>query len=151
MQLFVSYLWLIHLVVGAYLWSYTLGIGRPESHARATAIPRWVLAAHPFLALVGITSWAVYSASDSDLLAWASLATLLAGAALGVVMGLRTHPGRRERIAASTAAAVHDRVPLPPSRRRVEDEMPTSVLLLHGLLATGLIAAVLVECLRVTF
>ncbi|NYG55935.1 hypothetical protein [Nocardioides perillae] len=151
MQLFVSYLWIVNLLFGAYLWSYTLRIGRPESSAQATALPRWILFVHPTLAVAGLGMWGVYSASDSDLVAWASFVTLVLTAVLGDVLAVKTHKGRRERIKVTTAAAVHEGAPLPPSRRRVEDEMPTSVLAVHGIIATGLIVAVLVECIRITW
>lgn len=163
MPLFILYLWIITLIAGAYLWTYTTGIGRPESVARATRLPVWILFVHPSLALAGFGIWAVYFAQGGAWLVWAAFVDLLLVAVLGDVMAIRTHRGRREQRAttgahvaagatAGAGAAAGTAHGLPsPDRRRVEDQIPTVAILVHGVLALGLLAAVLVEAITETW
>lgn len=146
MDRFVLALWIITALAGAYLWVFASAAGRPESNARASRIPRWILFVHPALALGGLGIWAVHTAYGGAWLAWAAFVDLVLVAVLGDVMAIRTFKKRRDPALVTTAPGRD-----PAEVRRVEDQMPTIAILTHGVLGVGLIAAVLFEAVRSTW
>ncbi len=91
-------LYVMTMFGGAYLISFTTGIGRPDSTARATALPPLVTFTHPLLALSGLAVWLVFMAEGSAYLAWTSVVVLLATAALGDVLALRTFHAKPQHV-----------------------------------------------------
>jgi drug/metabolite transporter (DMT)-like permease len=144
-------IWIVTILGGAYLWSFTTGINRPESNARATRLPRSLLFIHPLLALTGLVLWIGYVVSDEPPFAWSALAVLLVGGGIGSFLAHRT---LRDRPRAPLAAAAVTEPPSTPQEalaandRRAEHQMPVPAIVLHGVLAVGTIVAVLVAALQ---
>jgi hypothetical protein len=91
---------------------------------------------HFALAATGLVLWIIYIASDSDVLAWISVAILAVVALLGFSM-LAIWIGQRQ---ARPAAAASGPVPSSPA----EQNFPVPVVVLHGVLAaTTLVLVVL--------
>lgn len=144
-------LWILQALLGAYMWSFTLGVGRPESTARVSSLPAPILFLHPFLALTGLVIWVAYLYSDAHALTWVAFGVLLVVAGLGDVMALRTFRHRRDQergavpprldpghTAAETAVA---------NQTIAEKQIPVPVILLHGLNGLTIIALVLVKAI----
>jgi hypothetical protein len=104
--------------------------------ATATRLPVPVISAHAVLGLFGIEVWIGYLLTDSDWLAWATLAVLATVASLGLTMAVRwirvyrtfSHPGPSLT-----------RRPAPPER-----SFPLPVVIIHGVLAVTTVVLVLV-------
>jgi len=143
-------IWIVTLVGGAYLWSFTTGVGRPESNARASELPAWALFVHPVLALSGLGIWIGYLFTGGDVVPWVAFGWLVLTAAVGFLMAGRTLHGRRSRGGrpATERAATHPGLD-PADVRYAEDQMPAPVIAGHGLLAFATMAMVLLVALGV--
>lgn len=92
-----------------------------------------VLFSHFALAVGGLVAWIIYVASDTDALAWASLAALVAVALLGFAMFAVWL--RRRRTASAPAHAGGDAEP-------AEQHFPVPIVALHGLLGAATLVLV---------
>jgi len=128
--------WIVQILGGAYLWSFTTGVNRPESNARATRLPRSLLFVHPLLGVVGLFVWIAFLASDEPVLAWVAFAGLLVGGGIGSFLAFRTFQDRPRGPVGS------------PDVRRAEHQMPVPAIGLHGFLAVVTVLAVLVAALQ---
>jgi hypothetical protein len=91
---------------------------------------------HFALAATGLVLWIIYIASDSDVLAWISVAILAVVALLGFSM-LAIWIGQRQGRPAAAASG-------PAPSRPAEQNFPVPVVVLHGVLAaTTLVLVVL--------
>jgi hypothetical protein len=133
-------IWIITAVGGTFLWSFTTGVGRPESVARTSSLSPLLLFAHPLIGLTGMTVWIAYLYQGGDVLPWVAFALLVTGAVVGDVLLMRTL--RPRRVFGATAQG--DPV---GNRRRAEDLMPRPVIVLHGVLAVVLMGLVLLYAL----
>ncbi len=130
----VMALLVVQLVGGAYMFVVHSASSSRWSTARATRLPSLVVFGHATLGLVSPTLWIGYLAARDEWLIWATLASLLASAAGGLFMLSRTVG--RSRVLRQPAAD-------PADVRVVEKEIPTAVLIGHGLGAALLVGSVL--------
>lgn len=137
--------WIVTIFVGAYMFGFTADAGRPESSARRTDLPPLVLFTHPTLALAGLAAQIAFLVSGLAALAWTAFAFLVLTVLLGDVLLVRTLRAPREQTAAATLSRD------PADRRRAEDRIPHSAMLVHGVLAVALVGAVLTEAVRASF
>jgi hypothetical protein len=137
MDNFTLGIWIVTAAGGAYLWSFTTGVGRPESNARASRLPPSLLFFHPLLALAGLAVWIAYVVRDYDVLPWIAFADLVVVATLGDILLVRTLRGRREQEPAAVGA----------DRRLAERQIPRVALVVHGVLAVTTMVCVLVVAL----
>lgn len=143
--------WIVTLLVGAYLWSYTTGVKRPESTARSSNLPPLVLFVHPLLAIGGLGLWIGWLLSNEIALAWVAVADLAVVIALGSFLGLRTllarpghasiQPPRKPRDAPRDPAEVA------ADRAIAEHQIPTPAIAAHSLLALVTFVSVLIATL----
>lgn len=138
-------LWVINMVLGSYLFTYTAGAGRPESTARATSLPSLVVFSHGTLAFLGIGIWLVYSYTGDRWAAWAALGELLVASALGHVMAHRTFHPEKSPVLIPAGAIKHD----VGDTVRAEDQMPPLAIHLHAAIAGLLVVLVLLTALGV--
>jgi hypothetical protein len=129
-------LWAATAFVGAYMFTFTLGVARSRAEGAVdgrlpTRLPPMVLFVHPLLGITGLGLWIAYIAADQQELAWATLAVLLAGSALGDLLVVRT---LREKSGKELLA---------------ETRIPTAAIATHGVLAVALIGAVFLVCLGI--
>jgi hypothetical protein len=137
--------WILTAFGGAYMWSYTTGVGRPESTARGSHLPPLVLFVHPLLALTGMAVWIAYLYHGGETLPWVALADLVVVALLGDLMAVRTLRARRtpERVPAGAPPDVQ------ADHRLVEDQIPGPAIVVHGTAAVLTILLVLLVALGV--
>jgi hypothetical protein len=129
-------LWLVQVLGGIYLWSFTTDGGRPGTSARLpTALPSLVLFLHPLVGLAGLASWVGYVQQEQRGFAWVSFGLLLVGAVLGELLLSRSRRGVRRAGVRPVATA--------------ESRMPTPVVAAHGLLALTLLVLTLLAALGV--
>lgn len=115
--------------------------GVPTSTARASRLPDPVVLLHPTLALAAVGLWITWMATDERGVAWAGVATLLLGAAIGAFMGLRT---------LQPAPEPYDVSPDDPAAGRLaEKRIPLIAILGHGGLALLIILLALLAALGV--
>jgi hypothetical protein len=101
----------------------------------ATRLPVPVISTHALLGVGGLTVWGFYLVTDSDPLAWATVADLGVVAVLGLVMAARWVTVYRAYAAPSVSATRV--VAVPPERH-----FPRPVILIHGILAVTTLALV---------
>lgn len=109
-------LWILTIIGGGYLWSFTTGVGRPEDGTPTSELSPLLLFVHPTIAISGLGVWIAYVSSESTALAWTAFALLVATALLGDVLLAKTLRGPRDP-------------------RRVELMIPKPAMAVHGLLA----------------
>ncbi|MCD4525222.1 hypothetical protein [Nocardioides sp. cx-173] len=143
---FILGLWIVTAVGGSYLWSFTTGVGRPESTARSSSLPPSVLFLHPLVGLTGFSTWVGYLYVGGDVLPWVAFGLLVTGALLGDVLVMRT---LRPRAPALLGAVPADQDPehsldenAVANARRAEDLIPRPVIVMHGVLAALLMLLV---------
>lgn len=151
---FVLGIWIVTAIGGSYLWSYTTGIGRPDSPARATSLPPLVLFLHPTAALTGLGVWWAYMVFGGTILPWVAFAVLVLVAVLGDVLFMRTAQSRRSEekmVAAYAARPAGDPVDAEvlADHRHVETQIPKAAIALHGLLAAGTMVSVFLVAIGV--
>jgi hypothetical protein len=133
--------------VALFTWMATVALGlilliiwlmeydRDFQSTAATRLPGPVISTHALLGVGGLVLWGFYLATDSDSLAWSSVADLVVVATLGSVMAARWVGVYRAYAApASMPASV---VAVPPERH-----FPRPVILIHGICATVTIGLV---------
>jgi hypothetical protein len=133
--------------VALFTWMATVALGlilliiwlmeydRDFQSTAATRLPGPVISTHALLGVGGLVLWGFYLATDSDSLAWSSVADLGVVATLGSVMAARWVGVYRAYAApASMPASV---VAVPPERH-----FPRPVILIHGICATVTIGLV---------
>jgi hypothetical protein len=102
----------------------------------ATRLPAPVISTHALFGIGGLVLWGFYLATDSDPLAWTSVADLGVVATLGTVMAARWIGVYRSYAApGSMPASV---VAVPPERH-----FPRPVILIHGIMAIVTISLVI--------
>jgi len=101
----------------------------------ATRLPGPVISTHALLGVGGLVLWGFYLATDSNPLAWSSVADLGVVATLGSVMAARWVGVYRSYAAPGSMPA--NVVAVPPERH-----FPRPVILIHGLFATATIGMV---------
>ncbi len=116
-------LWVVQILGGAYLWSFTTGRGRAESRQSGlrTGQSPFLLFLHPLIGVAGLASWIGYMQQEQRGFAWVSFGLLVLGAVLG-------------RLLDSRAGAVR---------------MPRPVVVGHAVLAGALLVLVLLTALGV--
>jgi hypothetical protein len=138
MDKLVMALLVVQLVGGGYLFMSVSSAGSEHSTARASRLPPPLVFGHAMLGLAAPALWIGYLVAGSPWLAWVTLGSLVLSIAGGLVMLSRT-AGRSRTI---SAAAVD-----PADVRVAEKQIPTSVLVAHGVVAATLLVLVLIEAL----
>lgn len=133
--------------VALFTWMTTVALGlilliiwlmeydRDFQSTAATRLPAPVISTHALLGIGGLVLWGFYLATDSDPLAWTSLADLGVVATLGSVMAARWIGVYRSY--AAPASMPVNVVAVPPERH-----FPRPVILIHGIFATVTIGLV---------
>lgn len=80
----------VQFLLGAYHFSFTVGVDRPESNARASRLPGGVVFTHLSVAIVAAILWFGYEGSHWRPIAWSAFGAFAVGASLGIYMMLRT-------------------------------------------------------------
>lgn len=138
---FVIGLLVVQLLLGAYLFSFTLSAGMKHGTARATRLPAPVLFGHPGLALTSTVLWVVWMATGERGWAWATFVAMVLAVGGGLFLVLRTVRGGDvvDRPAALDPADV----------RRAERQIPYPAIGLHGLIALTLVVCTLLVALDI--
>lgn len=139
MDLMALTFWLLTAVGGFYMMGLTTRSGNTHSGATESHLPSVVVFTHMALALAGLAVWALYMGYNDDYLAWAALGTLLVVAALGTFMFLRWMKDRRGSEAEVAARR----------ERLAEQQIPSTVVHIHGATAFLTIVLVLLAALKV--
>jgi len=131
---FVMGLFVVQLLLGGYLFSFTLGQGREDATARATRLPSPVLALHPLAGLAAAACWFAVLVTDARPMAWITLGLLVVAALGGAFLAARTllRPPRLEGVVSDD----------PADTMVIEKQMPTIAIGTHGLVAVVLLASV---------
>jgi hypothetical protein len=138
MDKLVMALLVVQVVGGGYLFMSVASAGSEHSGARASRLPPALVFGHAMLGLAAPALWIGYLVAGSTWLAWVTLGSLLLSIAGGLFMLSRT-AGRSETISAPAVDLADVRV--------AEKQIPTSVLVTHGLVAAALVVLVLIEAL----
>jgi hypothetical protein len=130
MSVLLTFLFVLQLLVGGYMYSFVLAAGQRASNARATRIPDLVAFAHPLAALVTFSVWIAYVTSDRTGFAWATFVAVLLTASGGAVMGIATLRVSQYVDRSSARRAVVE--PGDPADVRVaEKQIPIASIALH--------------------
>lgn len=144
---FVIGLFIVQLLGGAYLFSFTLSAGRRDSTAHATRLPSAVVFSHMLLGLFSTASWIGWVVSDERGFAWASFAGVALGVLLGLVMAMKTVT--KPAVVDVPQNPVPGTPPEPADVRVAEKQIPGIALLGHGGLAAALLILTLLIALDV--
>src|ERR1700730_2500225 len=88
--LFALYAWIATVLVGLILLIiWLMEYDRDFQSTAATRLPVPLISTHALLGISGLVVWGFYLATDSDLLAWTSVADLGVVAVLGSLMAVR--------------------------------------------------------------
>ena len=126
------------VVGGAYLFMSVASSGSEHSTARASRLPPIVVFGHAMLGLAAPALWIGYLLTGWTWVAWVTLGSLVLSVTGGLFMLSRT-AGRSDTVSAAAAD--------PADVRVAEKQIPTSVLVGHGLVAALLLVLVLLEAL----
>lgn len=138
MDLAALIFWLLTAAGGAYMMGISMRSGARTSTADESHLPAPVVFSHAGLALLGLAVWGVYMASEEDALTWVALVTLLVVAALG---GALVHRWLKTRRGNRATAELEEHV--------AEQQIPTAVVVMHGVGALVTILLVLLTALGV--
>jgi hypothetical protein len=128
--------WMATVLVGLVLLViWLMEYDRDFQSVAATRLPVPVISTHALLGVSGLMVWGFYLATDTDQLAWATVADLGVVALLGIVMALRWIPVYR---AYGTPAASSMRVVAVPPERH----FPLPVIVIHGIFAVATLVLV---------
>ncbi|HEX4094601.1 MAG TPA: hypothetical protein VHZ33_38285 [Trebonia sp.] len=128
--------WIVTVLAGlVLLLIWLMEYDRDFQTAAETRLPVPLISAHALLGLGGLTAWGFYIVTDTDQLAWASVADLGIVATLGLIMAARWI-GVYRAYAAPNASAFRV-VTVPPERH-----FPRPVIVIHGLSAAVTIGLV---------
>jgi hypothetical protein len=131
-------------------------------HAAPSQLRVPVIFGHLTLAITGLGVWVAYLILDRDILAWASVGTLIAGILLGLTMFARWLPVYREPVPTAPAVLTGPGWPAgtvlpvegtPPAGQLyaapAESHFPVAVIAAHGLLAGVTLVLVVLTTLGV--
>lgn len=152
MSLISLIFWITTIFVGLFLLAIWLIEYDPDyQRAAATRLPISVISSHVLLAVTGLVVWIMYLITDSERLAWVTVAILTAVVSLGITMAVRwarvyraDGPGAHARGPDGDEGIQQAPITVPPERH-----FPPSVVIGHGLLATGTVLLVLLTTLGV--
>jgi manganese efflux pump family protein len=143
MNVAALFTWMITILAGLVLLIIWIIEYDPEfQSATATRLPVPVISAHALLGLGGLMLWIGYLVEDQERLAWATVATLVTVAALGLTMAVRWI--RVYRSFANPGPALTRSNAAPPER-----SFPLPVVISHGVLAVTTVVLVLFTALGV--
>jgi hypothetical protein len=143
MNVAALFTWMITIFAGLVLLIIWIIEYDPEfQSATATRLPVPVISAHALLGLGGLMLWIGYLVEDQERLAWATVATLVTVAALGLIMAVRWI--RVYRAFADPGPAFTRSNAAPPER-----SFPLPVVIGHGVLAVTTLVLVLFTALGV--
>jgi hypothetical protein len=143
MNVAALFTWMITILAGLVLLIIWIIEYDPEfQRATATRLPVPVISAHALLGLGGLMLWIGYLVEDQERLAWATVATLVTVAALGLTMAVRWI--RVYRAFADPGPALTRSNAAPPER-----SFPLPVVISHGVLAVTTLVLVLFTALGV--
>jgi hypothetical protein len=134
MQLTALGLWIATAMGGLYMFGLLFRSGNTDSRAQDSHLPTFAVFTHGFLALVGLTAWAVYMMSRQTPLGWSVFGLILVVAAGGGLLFLRWTVDRH-------------RMPAEKRQLLAEQQIPSPIVHLHGALATLTVVAVLLTML----
>jgi hypothetical protein len=118
----------------------------------ATRLPRTVVSAHALLALAGLVVWSAYLTSDASRLAWTAVAILAAVMLLGLTMAVRwigVYRAHKAPSAVMVPVGARGAGGLTPASVPPERNLPVTVIVAHGLLATATVVLVILTALDV--
>ena len=128
--------WMATVLVGLVLLIiWLMEYDRDFQTGAHTRLPVPVISTHALLGVGGLVLWGFYLATDSDSLAWTSVADLGVVATLGSVMAARWVGVYRSYAAPGSMPA--NVVAVPPERH-----FPRPVILIHGIFAIATIGMV---------
>jgi hypothetical protein len=142
--------WIITASGGLLLLSiWLIEYDREYQSAAATRLPVPVLSAHALLAVGGLAIWVIYLFTDSQRLAYLTIAILGVVVALGATMALRW-AGVYRRFASAPRLRGRPGAELPRAWAVVPPErhFPLPVVVGHGLFALATVTLVLLTLLR---
>jgi hypothetical protein len=126
--------WIATVLGGLFMLGVTMRQTNEENMGDDTDLPPQVLFSHGALALGGLAAWSLYMYVGSDgVLGWVSLVALALAVPGGAFMFLRWQKGRR--------------APERTRERLVEQQLPSSVVHMHGMLAAATILFVVLALL----
>ncbi|GAA2102260.1 hypothetical protein GCM10009841_18590 [Microlunatus panaciterrae] len=108
-----------------------------------------VVFGHFGLAAAGLVVWIVYLVTDSSLLAWIAFVDLLVVVTLGDVLVLRWTKDRRTAGAAPVAANAPAATSTGAATTLVEQQIPRTIVIVHGVFAVTTVVLVLLAALGV--
>ena len=130
MELAALGFWIATVLGGLFMLGVTMRQTNEENVADDTDLPPPVLFGHGALALGGLVAWALYMyVGDDELVGWVALGTLALVIPGGGFMFVRWQKGKRR--------PDHIRT------RLVEQQLPSSVVHMHGMLAAGTLLLVI--------
>lgn len=138
MDLVALIFWLLTAAGGAYMLGVSMRTGAATTTARESHLPAPVVFSHGGLALLGLAVWGVYMATEDDGAAWLAFALLVVVALLG---GYLLHRWLKTRRSPRSTTELEEHV--------AEQQIPTSVVIVHGLGAAATLLLVLLVALDV--
>jgi ABC-type xylose transport system permease subunit len=132
--------WIVTAGGGFVLFSLWLRHGGMRQREPGRHIRPPLILSHFALAATGLVLWIIYVITDSDALAWISLAILVLVAILGFAMFAVWWQRRQEGVSSSPGATLGD-----PAEQR----FPAPIVALHGLLAVTTLVLVLLAAVGV--
>jgi small-conductance mechanosensitive channel len=139
MTLMALTFWLLTAVGGFYMMAVAARTGNSYSGATESHLPSFVIFTHMALAMTGLAVFGLYMGTAEDALAWGALGILVLVAASGLHMFYTWKKDRR-----GTEAEVARR-----KERLAEQQIPSPVVLIHGVTAFATILLVLLAALKV--
>lgn len=131
--------WIATAMVGLYMLGITMRTGQQHSEAIASNIPSVVAFSHGFLALCGLAVWMLFMGYGTQPLAWGALAVLVLVALSGTHM---IHRWAKDRKGSPEQVARN-------MDRLAEQQIPSSAVVMHGVLAFGTVGFVILSALFV--
>jgi hypothetical protein len=139
MSLMALTFWLLTAVGGFYMMGVAARTGNTRSGATESHLPSFVIFTHMALAMTGLAVFAIYMGTAADGLAWGALVILALVASSGLHMFFKWKKDRR----GSEAEVARNR------ERLAEQQIPSPVVLIHGVTAFATIVLLLLTALKV--
>lgn len=142
--------WIATIFVGLFLLAIWLIEYDPDyQRAAATRLPISVISGHVLLAVTGLGVWIAYLTTDTERLAWLTIAILMIVVSFGLTMAVRwigVYRAHSDVAAQATPVGgdAHVHPAVPPERH-----FPPAVVIGHGLLATATVLLVVLTALGV--
>jgi hypothetical protein len=131
--------WIATAIGGLYMLGVTMRSGNQSSEAVDSHFPAWVPFTHGFLALSGLGVWTLFMGYGDQTLAWGSLGVLIV---VGLLGGFMLHRWKKDQ--RGTPEEVAER-----RERLAEQQIPSSAVAMHGLMALGTVLFVVLSALFV--